>query len=74
MKKRKRKKIKFGLDTTARKWKCKHCGVKFKCQIIGGQWTDIGPICTDCYLHTDIPFVKRKVKRKRKLKIKFALD
>jgi len=74
--KRKRRKIKLDLDDLSKTWRCKHCRKKFKCQIIGGQWTEIGPICTHCYLHTDIPLVKRKAgqKKKRKFKIVLALD
>lgn len=72
--KRKRRKIKLDLDTLVKKWRCKHCEVKFKCQIMGG-WTEVGPICIDCYLHTDIPFVKRKgYKKRRKIKIILDLD
>lgn len=52
-------------------WRCKWCEKKFKCQMFGLGWTEIGPICSKCYL-SDKYKIKEK-KKKRKFKVKFAM-
>jgi len=48
-----------------KEYKCRWCKKKFKCYISGEWNSDIGPICTRCY-------VKEKYRPKKK-KIKFAM-